>query len=123
MQNLRPGYYIILFDKPLSQQNPAFHPSRVNGVCTCHEDIRRPLAETTAEITIHMLMMGEPNAVASSVIHWSEGANAEHGAMFGAYGGENDRNLQLLMSYIRNNLHLDPETHTCVYYQPEQSER
>ena len=117
--NVEAGLYIILFDKPMAEHNPAYLPSRV-GSCTCAQAARDPLAQTGSDAMVYMIENQEEAQLV--VIHWSQDGEVEHGILFGPFG-ENDRGLGVLHTYITDVLGLDHTTHTWVQYQPRDGER
>ena len=127
--NLEPGFYFIVFSRPIMEHRLTFLPHLVRPCLpSCPHDVAR---EATAHIgsTVAVYMISNGHPVNVTAFHWAEpGAEAaapDHGCwMFGPYTDNDGGRQQLFRCIISpDELGLDSSTHTWMYYHPRIGER
>ena len=125
-----PGWYVILFDKPMEKHLTPFLPSLAVtcGRC-CPVGVSQ--AEKAAEISTELLFRAQVRDIAAITIRWDNGNHDpnlphDHAILYGPYNLDVDPHcppMAALHGYITGALRLDHKEHTWIHYQPYAGEK
>lgn len=125
-----PGWYVILFEKPMEKHLTPFLPSLAVpcGRC-CAVGVSQ--AEKAAEISTQLLLGGQVRDIAAITIRWDHGDHNpnlphEHAILYGPYNLDADPRcppMVALHEYVTGTLRLDQNKHTWIHYQPFAGEK